>query len=98
MLDPSPDTQAYMFGRATAVVQALTHQVQRGQADGSLDPALSAPLVPPALIAPIVFGALTAPTLAAATGVPPEALRQLWLTNVRQLLTHGLLARPEVRP
>lgn len=94
LLDTGPGAFAFALPRLASVVPLVAGQVQRGQAEGTLNPALLAPLVPPALVAPIVFISLAGPILASVTDMDEARLRQLWLQNTRELLLNGLVARP----
>lgn len=98
LLDQPGEVPEFAVSRLSRVVPPLIAQVQRAQASGHINPALSPHLMPPALVAPVVFLALAGPMLSSILGHDLAALREQWLLHVRELLMNGLVPRPPEVP
>jgi AcrR family transcriptional regulator len=95
MLDDQDALFELMAPRVRRVIPRVATEVISGQAQGTVNASLVAPLLPASIAAPFVFFALARPLLQRLTGLPGDTLNEAWQAHVLTLLIDGIRGRTE---
>ena len=94
LLNGGAYVQKVLGPRILRMAPKLAQAMTKGQAEGLINPDVHPFLVAPVMVSPFILFAFIKPVIAAITGLEPDLLSEHYRRTAREIVLHGLHARP----